>query len=494
MSTSFKKTVSHGSIYALGDIIRNLTSIIMLPIYTSFLTPEDYGVIELLSMLLDFVSIVLGVRVGEAIFRFFCNAENENQKRRVISTALILVVVLNALGVLLVAAFSDQLSVIIFGGIEFSHFIALFTLVLVMQAVIELSLVYIRAIQKPWLFISVSVGRLMIQLTLNIYFVVVKDMHVEGVIYSAIIANFVICLLLLVYVIGRNGLGFSTQLAKEMTFFSFPLMLASIGSFYLTFGDRYFLRLYSGVSEVGIYSLGYKFGFMLLMVTWLPFERIWDTQRYEIYNSDNPDKNTTYAKFFIYISSLIMFVALGIALFVKDLLVIISDPAFHSAAMVVPLVLLAYILQAWTSFCGFGLLIKKKTKHFTYGAIVAVVIISAAYFTLIPLYASIGAAAATVIGFLARLLWIQYHSNKAYSMNLPWGTAIYLLGLAVTIYGLSLFAPEQLLFSILTKSALMLLFVLLYFISPILGNTEKKLLISLVKNPFNYKKILQQAN
>jgi len=78
------KTLSHTGIYTLGTILRNAVSIVMLPIYTRYLTPEDYGVLELLSMVTDFVGIILCNRIGDAIFRYYSEAENIKDKNTVI--------------------------------------------------------------------------------------------------------------------------------------------------------------------------------------------------------------------------------------------------------------------------------------------------------------------------------------------------------------------------------------------------------------------------
>ena len=64
MSTNKSNIVSHSSIYMIGTILKRSVSLIMLPIYTRYLTPADYGVVELLSMLLDFAAIIFSARVG----------------------------------------------------------------------------------------------------------------------------------------------------------------------------------------------------------------------------------------------------------------------------------------------------------------------------------------------------------------------------------------------------------------------------------------------
>ena len=73
--------VSDTKVYMFAEILRNSVSLIMLPIYTRFLTPEDYGSVELLSMIIDFATIIFGARATEAVFRFYCTSNSLKEKK-----------------------------------------------------------------------------------------------------------------------------------------------------------------------------------------------------------------------------------------------------------------------------------------------------------------------------------------------------------------------------------------------------------------------------
>lgn len=481
MATDAKKTVTHAAVYGLGNISRNIVSVLMLPIYTRFLTTADYGVIELLSMLLDFVSIILGARLGQGIFRFYSDAVTQKEKDAVISSAFFLAVSFNGTGVVFLILFAEPLAQFLLGDGAFGRYVSLFALTLALSACMEVGMTFIRAQQKPWLYVWLSVVKLLLQVGLNIYFVVILRLHVEGVIYSALISSGVMALVLTSYTLSKVGIRFSYDTARRLLGFSLPLMLAAIGAFYLTFGDRYFLRVYWGLSEVGIYSLSYKFGFMLAILAWNPFEMIWDTQKYEIYRKANARQ--IYQSTFLVVSSFMVFMALALSLFAKDILFIMSDPAFHSAYKLVPIILVAYIVQAWTGYCNFGILIKRNTLQITYAAVIAVAVITIAYLTLIPLFGGYGAAWATVLAFLVRFLWINWKATQAYDMQLPWGKVMLLSGLAIFVYLLSIFSPEPLLGSIVVRLFLALLFFSAFMVLPILPASEKATIMNILRDP-----------
>ncbi len=455
-----------------GDILRRSVSLIMLPIYTRYLTPEDYGVVELLSMLLDFASIIFGARIGQAVFRFYCTASSENEKKDIIASALLLSIVLSGIGTIVIVSLSEPLAVAIFSDSNFQNFITLFAITLFLEPFMEIPLVHIRAQQKPWLFFIFSSTKLIIQLSLNIYLVVMLEMHVEGVIYSAVISGIIIAIALTGYSVAITGLKVSKITCKKLFTFSLPLKLATLGSFYMTFGDRYILNIFTDLSQVGIYALGYKFGFIFLILTWDPFQKMWDAEKYTVYKK--PNAKFIYQKVFIYTSSILIFVGLCISIFTKDLLQIMADTAFLSAYEIVPIIIVAYIFQAWTRFCNFGILISHKTMHIAYAELLGVIGITIAYFTLIPKYGMHGAAWSTVIGFAIRFYWTNRKSAQFYNMELPWFKVSLIFTLAILFYTLSLFVPNDIVESILWRIVIIIIFCTVFFLLPILTENQKK--------------------
>lgn len=471
MNTTKTKLLSHTSIYMFGDIVRYSTSLVMLPIYTSYLTPADYGTVELLSMLIDITAIIFGTRVSQSVFRYYCTETSEVDKKIIIASSFMLGIVFNSIATITVYFLSGPLATAIFSDIGFKHYIELYSITLFTMPFMAIPLVHIRAQQKPWLFFAFSLIKLLLQVALNIYLVVYKEMHVEGVIYSAVISGVVMAILLTGYSLPRTGTRITIATCKKLFSFSLPLKFATIGSFYLAFGDRYILNMFSDLSQVGIYALGYKFGFIFTMITWTPFEKMWDAEKYAIHSKQ--DAKHIYQKIFLYVSSVLILVGLCISLFSKDLLKIMSDPAFWNAYKIVPIIIVAYIFQAWTKYCDLGILLKNKTMQIAHAEMFAVLVITVAYFTLIPAYGMYGAAWATVIGFFARFYWTLHKGNQHYDMELPWLKVSLTAILAIIIFALSLLVPDDLNLSISLRVFLILSFITIYFALPILSSEEK---------------------
>ena len=126
-------------------------------------------------------------------------------KNSIITSALFLSFLFNLIGAVTIAILSRPLSLVIYADYSYQHYIILFTIVMALMPLSDIPLTHIRAQQRPWLFFSFSLLKLLIQVSLNIYLVVIKEMHVEGVIYSALITSAIMGLALSSYSHLDNG-------------------------------------------------------------------------------------------------------------------------------------------------------------------------------------------------------------------------------------------------------------------------------------------------
>ena len=83
MSGKTKSLGKQSAIYGAGIVLGKLASFIMLPVYTRYLTPADYGVLELLSMTIDVIGMIAGIGIGSAVFKFYADEADEAGKREV---------------------------------------------------------------------------------------------------------------------------------------------------------------------------------------------------------------------------------------------------------------------------------------------------------------------------------------------------------------------------------------------------------------------------
>nr|NIQ13093.1 oligosaccharide flippase family protein [Candidatus Dadabacteria bacterium] len=178
------KTFQHAGIYSLGVILSRGISFLMLPIYTRFLSPADYGVLELLEMTVEVISIITGMGILQGMAKFYYQYDEEKDRKELVSTIFILIVSGYSLTCLFGGLFSSNISRLVFSSTEYTYLIMVSFLNLFLQITVFTSLTFIRVQQKSWLFVTVNAVKLIIQLFLNILFVVYFKMGVIGILYS----------------------------------------------------------------------------------------------------------------------------------------------------------------------------------------------------------------------------------------------------------------------------------------------------------------------
>src|SRR5690554_5032844 len=83
-----ERFAQHALTYAIGNIARKLIGFLMLPIYTRFLSPADYGAVGLLGFALALLEPFFGARLAQAIPKFYFDTKEQDQRRAIITSAI----------------------------------------------------------------------------------------------------------------------------------------------------------------------------------------------------------------------------------------------------------------------------------------------------------------------------------------------------------------------------------------------------------------------
>jgi O-antigen/teichoic acid export membrane protein len=219
----------------------------------------------------------------------------------------------------------------------------------------------------------------------------------------------------------------------------------------------------------------------------MPFLNIWNVQRFEFVGKDVYDDLVN--RFLIWFVIVTLTVALVISLILRDVLKVMSAPAFWDAHKIVPVILLAYFFQACTDYFNFGIYHTGRTKHIAYGTFLAAVVVIALNFLLIPVYGIYGAAWATLISFVVRMIYYYAASQRLYRIDYKLTKPAAVLVLAIAIQLLYLGGREwipALNEAYISHSFILLmigLFVFLLFSTKIITAEERTEIFHFVRSP-----------
>ncbi len=418
--------------YAIGNISRQLAGFVMLPIYTRYLTPADYGAVGLLTFAMALLEPFFGARLAQSVPKFYFESNNEQTRRAILTSAITLTASVSAISALMIAVFSQPASSLLFGTTEYALATALFGLNILTQPIEHTGMMYIRLQERSTLFLVISLCKLALQIALNLLFIIHLEMSVIGVILSGVIASTIVGICLTGYVFYHKRPKFDLSITWRMIVFCWPLWFAGLAGLYIGSANRIYLRVFSSLDQIGLIELGTKFASIVGVLIWAPFAQQWEASSYKYYNQGNA--KTLFQSAFLIISTLLVIAGLGVSIYAAPVIEVMSDASFHDAASTVPFLTLGFLLLNLTSFFSFGFLVTDNPKIYSHCHYLTAAVITFCFFGLIPWWGATGAAIAQAIAFGFHFLLVYQLSKKYFNPEIslaPLIKSIFIGGLAL---------------------------------------------------------------
>lgn len=492
LRTELKGLLKHGSIYFLGTVLSRLVGFLMIPVYTHYLTPTDYGINTLVGLTIEIVGIVIGLGISGSVYRFYYDYKNEKERNKVVSTACIGIPITGFIGLGIICINSVFLASIILDNPNHWIYICLAMGSLWFNQQVNLVYTYLRVREFSGYYLLLSLSKLIVALVLNIFFIVILKYGVLGLFLSNIITAGLFFIIFYPVLLYKIGLNFSFSIAKQMLRFSLPIIPANLASLAVSASDRFFIKAFFSIADAGIYGLGYKFGNVVFYFIRAPFMQIWEPRRYALYRENAPVE--IYAKIMTYFVGLMVFAGLGISIFIFDIIKIISPEEFWGAAPYVPAIVLTYVIYAMDHHVAFGILIKKRTEYWTYVNLSMAAINLLLNFLLIPAYGPWGAIVATFISIIYKITFLHRIARKFLRIPFEWYRMTGMFFIAFLVFFVSrIYHPESLVLAFVFDSFITLLYLPLLWTFKLITMEEKKEVLKYISNFLRRKTKLSES-
>ena len=487
MINHFKRLMSQVLIYGLGDAINKLAAILILPLFTHYLTPANYGVAAILTVTTTLLSGVadLGILIG--VYRYY-PGEDEKTKIRIISVAQIVVVGLTVIMSALAIFFAAPLSQLFFNTTQYSHLLVLNFLAMPFTVFIIAPLAQFKLEDKAKFTAGFKIFKVLLDLGVKTILIVGLNRGVLGLFEGQLYAAIICAIVMAFYSLKRTKFYFSIELFKKMLSFGLPSALSPVSFWVLNWADRFILGKIATITEVGLYTLGYTMG-MAIMIPITAFETAWQAAYVSI--STDPRAKQIYALILSYYTLIIVFIALIIVIFSRDYFEIFTTGSFHGAWIVVPVITLAYILRGNYTVMTAASFIAKKTIFILITEISAAVVNVILLFVLIPHLGRMGAAWATALAFLILPVLMYVLTRKSYRIYYEWVRIIQIFSVGGLIFWLCqlVYAPTWQ--NILLRVGLIMLYPVLLYITNFFKREELVVLRDALNKYTKFKKTVE---
>ncbi len=412
--SNYRSMLRHLTAYSAGIVAGKLASVLLLPVYTHYLAPADYGVLELLEISSSVIGTLVALRLSDAFFYFDSHA-GEQRRPAVLMTAY-LGGALAGIAVGFGGWFcSGLLSRLVFGTAAYTPGFQLVSVGTALAFVQEIGFAHLRVLNKSRVYLAIQVGRLAVQAGSSVLFLVHGDGYL-GVQKGAVIASLSACLVFVPYALIRHRAAVDLALLRSLFRYAAPLGVSGVAMLFIHFGDRWFLQRSASLSALGLYSLAYKAA-MVVGAAQLAFVTYWDAQMFAILKEGKGGE--MYVRLCTYYVLALMTAAVVLTALGQPGVLLLTPPAFHPAIAYIPLLTGAYVVRGLADYLRSPLLVENRpgltARVILWTAGICLLLCA----TLIPAFKAWGAVAATGLSFLAMaiLSFIQAQRVRSFSFE-----------------------------------------------------------------------------
>ena len=503
--TDRRQFFKHTLIFGVGGIVGQLVPVILLPLYTHYLTPGDYGVLSIIYLASDIISTVFfvgGIRL--AAMTFYKQAESEEARRRVAVTVSLLLWIAVAVAITLSFCFID--SICYFLRTDKKELLALGLAVTLLEALVAIPMTLTQARLESLRFVITNLTISFARLGLNIFFIAGLKFGILGIFYAQAIVLCVSIVYLTLREIRIGSIYPNVAQWKEVLQFSLPLVPNGILAFLYELAG-WFAIMYLGPYEsedaaywaFGLYALAGRLIQVTAILGVKPMQQVWTAEMYDIHKT--PEASAVFGNFALRLLCVQAFAALGLAMFSHEIVRILCDSSYHQAAILIPFFALNSMVALFNTQMHNTFFIMRKTNYNLFGTIYSLPFIYLFMFLLVPHWGIMGAAIGFLLANIVNAGIVYRITQRFFHVRYPFNKMAKLLAITLLCYGLSLLCGSgvetfetqskwekiaQLWYhiqwlAILNKTGILILWGVLLWFSGILSQEDKALAIRILK-------------
>lgn len=358
--------LKEGLVYGLSGTLSRFMGFFLAPIYTRFLTTEEYGVLDLGTTLFAIMLILAESQMIAGFMRSYYEVKEKNNLGRLGGSILAYYVLTNV--IMIVAAWTtvDHLAAVLPG---LSKSLLLPLLVgLFPQQIISLGLTTLRLEGKIWKFSMISVGQILLAGIAGIIAVVPMKAGAVGILWAIALSRVVFTLPAILVIVRMLHFRPSTHYIREMATFGIPIMPAVLSNWVQVQMNRFFVTGMLSLAALGVFSIATKIAAITLLFT-ISFRQVWEPRAVRLYGQAGSEP------IFVRIAEAYAFLMFGVLVGVTTLspiiLRIIAPEPYWGAAPFISILSAGYILSEWAVILSSGNNWARKTYYNTYGNLIA---------------------------------------------------------------------------------------------------------------------------
>ena len=478
----FKQTF----IYGIATVFPRIISVILVRVHTDksvINEVADFGTLSLIFSYIILFNVILSYGLETSFFRFY---NSEKNKKDVLNTAAISIIITSFLFISIFSIFKLNISEFTGIGVDYLRIVIW---ILVIDALTVIPFAYLRVKGKAFKYSVIKIINVLTYFSLNIFLLIFlqdlseknqffdniyfEDFQVAYIFIANLAASLVSLLLLIPFYFNINYKA-NFALLKKMLFYGFPILISGLAFTINETFDKILLDFLLPASvaktEIGMYAACYKLAiFMTLFSTAYKLA----IEPFFFSEADKKNSKKNYAlvleTFVIIGSSILVLVVVSLDILKQ---IFIGDPEYWKAMYIVPIILFANFCLGIYQNLSVWYKVTDMTRFAAYISVIGATITLLINIILIPKYSFLGSAIATFVAYFT-MAFLSYVIGKKY-YPIPYNTnkILFYLILSVSLSSISFYLyRDNLLIGILCVLIMNLVILL----------NEKKRIINLLK-------------
>ena len=419
-NSSYIASIAQQSLlYGIGIFGRQALIYLTLPLFTNRMSPNEFGVISVMTAFMSLIDVISNAGLPAATFRLYNDTDDAKIQRQVLGSSFLLFMGYAVIIMFATIIAARPLSFWLFNGSsDYKSIVVMVAILMAILTAVNFGYILLRIQVKP-LTVSLHIFlQTLAQIGFSLIFVVLFNGHsVEG--YW--MGQFLGAILGLGFILWltRKNLHFLISMPKltELSLYALPLIPETVGFWALRMLDRILISFLAGFSQVGVYEVAYKLA-MISSLLILPFRTAWPQFAYSIARRE--DAPSVYSNLLTYVVLLSLFPMLAVYAFAPELLSFLAPSSYGDARGMILWLLMAQFVSNVYIVLVVGLHISKKTIWIAVITLMSTVLDIVLIFLLTPSLGAQGAAMAIFFSYLFLAVSARFFSRKHYYYPVDW--------------------------------------------------------------------------
>jgi O-antigen/teichoic acid export membrane protein len=432
VGSALRKLVGASAVYGLGSVLVRGLAFLLLPLYTRYLSPAEYGIVALTVTCTVVLGLLYPLGLRGAVSRTYYEGGTAEERKDRVGTLWIAMILSAATMALLLDRAGPSLGAALLPEVPFHPYLRLAVWTAFLGVLGLTPLVLLQAQERPLAFVLLTVWTALVTTVATVW-LVVKGGGAAGYLQGSLVGAGLAAIPYLALTMRQIRPVFRIRVLLPALAFGHPLVPHALAGWVLEMSDRAILTRLIPLHDVGVYSLGYQLGAAMGLVT-TAFNAAWVPFLFGTLKDEGEAAHPKLARLVTYYAVALCFVGLGWALLVEYAMALLAGPAFRDAYRITPWVVGGYVFGGLYLIPTNLLFWRRQTRVIPLITLAAGAANVGLNFWLVPRYGAIAAAWSTLAAYALLLILTWKCAERLHPFPYEYRRLGLMAGLALALF------------------------------------------------------------